>query len=59
MGGHIATACVWRSENNLQKSVLSFSHVGRGDQTQVIRFSCKYLYPLSHVTSPSILDWFT
>lgn len=27
-------ACVWRSEDNLGESVLSFHHVGSGDQIQ-------------------------
>lgn len=31
-----AAACMWGSEDNLQKSVLSFHHMGPGDQA--VRF---------------------
>lgn len=37
------------------KSVLSFHHVGPGDETQVIRFGIKHLYPLSHPADPIIV----
>lgn len=35
--GEHATACRYRSEESLWKSVLSFHHAGHRDQTQVIR----------------------
>lgn len=41
--------CVWGSEDNLQESLLSFHCVGPGEQT---RLSSRYLYQLSHLTSP-------
>lgn len=33
----------WGSEDNLQKLILSFYHVGSGDQTEVVRLGSKYL----------------
>lgn len=37
-------ACMGKSEDILQKSVLLFHHVGPRDQTQVVRFGSKHLY---------------
>lgn len=46
------TERAWRSEDNLWKLVLSFHHVGPGDQTQLARLSHKH--PLSQFAdSPS------
>lgn len=33
----------WGSKDNLQKLILSFYHVGSGDQTEVVRLGSKYL----------------
>lgn len=46
-------ACMRRSEDNLGEWVLSFHHVGPGDQTQIVRFGGKYPYWLSHLTGPN------
>lgn len=46
-----------RSEDNFWGSVLSFQHVGLGDQTQVVRCGGKYLYPLSHLKWPFTYFW--
>lgn len=43
---------LWRSEGNVQESVLFFHHMGPRYQTQVVRFGGKTLYPLSHFSSP-------
>ena len=45
---------IWRSKDNQQESVLSFHHVGPGDQTQGIRLGGACLYPLSQLTGPKI-----
>lgn len=37
--------CIWRAEEELAGSLLSFHHVGPGDKTQVIRLSRRYLHP--------------
>lgn len=34
--------------------ILSFCHVGPEDETQGIRLGNKLLFPLSHITSPSL-----
>lgn len=39
---------MWRLEVNLLELVLSFSPVGPKDQSQVLRASSKYLYPMSN-----------
>lgn len=46
-------ACMWRSEDNFQSSVLY--SVGTSDQTQVIRLGGKCFYPLSHPVGPACL----
>lgn len=52
MYAHVcATAQLVKSEESSQDSVLSFHHVGLGDQTQVVRFGGKCLYPLEHLTT--------
>lgn len=38
-----------RSEGNLGEPVLSFDHVGLGDQTHVVRFGGMCLYLLSNL----------
>ena len=54
--GHTdALACVWRSEDSLQKSVLLFHQGGSGDQTQVIRLGGKCLELQSHLGCPSLV----
>lgn len=47
--GEHATACMLRSEGNLGEPVLSFDHVGLGDQTHVVRFGGMCLYLLSNL----------
>lgn len=49
--GHThASVCLQGSEDNLQELVLSY-HVGSWDQSQVIWFSNRCLYPLSHLSN--------
>jgi hypothetical protein len=47
-------AYVWKSEDNMQASILSFNHMSpvgrREDWTQVIRLDSKHLYPLTCLT---------
>lgn len=52
----VAWAChqMWQSWSNLQEWVLWFYHMGPRDWTQITRFGCKYLCPLSHHTNPKI-----
>lgn len=51
MYAHVcATAQLVKSEESSQDSVLSFHHVGLGDQTQIVRFGGKCLYPLDLTT---------
>jgi hypothetical protein len=43
--GHTdALACVWRSEDSLQKSVLFFHLADLGNQTQVVSHSGRHLF---------------
>lgn len=44
------TPNVWSTKDNLLQLVLSFLHVGSGDDTQVIRLGFMQLYKLSHLT---------
>lgn len=46
-----ATTQVQRSEDNLQKSVLSFGHMTPGDRTWV-QIGSKGVYSLSHLACP-------
>jgi hypothetical protein len=46
---------MWRSEGNIQKLVLSFHHVGSGDQIQFIRIGGKHCYSQCHLASPQLL----
>ena len=39
----------WRAEDDLQKSVLSFYHVGTEEQAQVARLDSKSLYLVNHL----------
>lgn len=43
---------IWKSENNLWESVLSFYHMGSRIQTQVIRLVASTLTHLSNLTHP-------
>jgi hypothetical protein len=45
------TVRIWQSENNFVKLVLSFHHIGPGDQSQIIRLGGKHFYPLSYLSS--------
>lgn len=45
---------MWRSENILCESILSFYHMGPGTQTQAVRLGSTCLYLLSHLASPVI-----
>lgn len=47
-----AKALAWRSEDDLQESVLSLYYSGPRDQVQVISRRDKHLYPLSHLACP-------
>lgn len=47
-GSHAIT-CMWRPEDSLQESLLSFYHVDAGNQTQVMKFGGKHSLP----TEPS------
>lgn len=48
----VCTVHIWRSEGNLQKSVLFFHRVGPEDQIQVVRLGNKHLELLSRITGP-------
>lgn len=50
-GARMTTTYMWRSEDNIDESILSFQHVGPSDQTPVVRFSSKHLYQLSCLTN--------
>lgn len=52
-----ATVCMWRSEDNLWGSVLSFHHVGSGDWTQTARLAGKLLYPQSQLDHPGRFEF--
>ena len=46
---------VWKSEDSLLESILSFYPVGSGAQTQVTKLGGTHLYPVSHLnTTPTI-----
>jgi hypothetical protein len=55
-----ATVCMWRSENNMQESILSYLVVS-GDPAQVFRLGRKQSYLLSRLTGscPGFLDLFS
>lgn len=38
------TVSIWKSEDNFQRSVLSFYHIGPGDQTQVINHGSDFMH---------------
>lgn len=46
---------VWVSEDNLQKSVLFFYHLGPVDSTKVVRLVDKWLYPHIHLSGLSVI----
>lgn len=48
-------AHMWRPEDNLQESGLSFHPVGPRDQTQSVRLGGKLLYPLSRSPESDIM----
>jgi hypothetical protein len=52
-----STPGVWKSEDSLNESTISFHRVGHGDATQVIRLG-KHLYPLSHLEGSLVFKWF-
>jgi hypothetical protein len=45
-----AAGLVWQSEDSLQELGLFFLHVWPSEGTSVVRFSRKFLYPLSHLS---------
>lgn len=49
VGGCVPTY-TWRSEDNLQDSILSFYHVNPGNYSQASGFGSKCPYLLSHLT---------
>lgn len=51
-GGAHSTACVSRSEDKVQGSVLSFHHVHPGDRTWVIGLNGSHCYVLSNLAGP-------
>lgn len=48
-----ATACIWRSEDNLSKLVLFFLHMSSMNQAQVVPSGNTPPNLLSHFTDPS------
>lgn len=50
-----ATASMWRSENNFWELILSFYHVGPGNETQVIRLCGNCFYPKIYLSGPLLL----
>lgn len=46
-----ATMHVERPEDNLQEPILSFHHVGPGDEIWVARFVSKHLYTLKYLAA--------
>lgn len=53
-----AIAHVWRAEDNLQESALSFYHVGPTDPTQVLRVGGKHQYPANHLACPHLESFY-
>jgi hypothetical protein len=47
-----ALVLMWRSENSIQESVLSFYHLSPRNQTQVLKLGGCCLYLQSHLTGP-------
>ena len=47
-----AMTWMWSSEDSFWELVLTFHHVGLGDQTQAVRLGGKCLYPLTHLEGP-------
>lgn len=41
-------ACMWKSENNIQESTLSFHCMGFSNQTLIIKFGGRHLSQLNH-----------
>jgi hypothetical protein len=50
--------CLWRSEYNICKSLLSFHQVGSIDQTQVVRLGGSRLSLLKYLAGPTVLGVF-
>lgn len=50
-----ATVKVWPLNDNLSKLVLSFYHVGLGDQIQTVKLGGSHLYPPNHLANPQII----
>lgn len=51
------TACMWRSEDNLEELVLSFYHVSFKHGAQVLGLGSKSSYLPSHLAGPSTSDF--
>lgn len=49
--GHVTTSAACRLRSEVQ-CVLSFQHLGPGDETLVVRLGDKSFYPLSHFGVP-------
>lgn len=49
------TVWVWRSENNLRESLLSFYHLGLCAGTQVDKTGSGYLHPRGHEWASTLL----
>lgn len=55
---HMPPMDMWKSETNLQMSILSSNHMVFRDRTQVIRLGGRHLYPLSHLAHRSVFNAF-
>lgn len=49
------STCI-KIRGQLEEIILSLQDVDPGDQTQVFRFGIKCLWPLSHLTGPTVTD---
>ena len=47
-----AMARLWKSEDNLEKTILSFHPVGSKDWTHTVQLGSKHCLPLGHLTGP-------
>lgn len=56
---HRGHTLVWKSEDNLNKPVLSFHHVGSRGQAWSVRHDHNHLYPLSRLSGPGFKDFFS
>lgn len=53
-----STVHIWRSENNLNVSIIPSYHVLSMDQTQINRYSVKCYYPSTYITSVSTVFYY-